>query len=157
MSKHAVLISFLLTHPNTNTFIIQNQTDVELGMKAAKNAGLKVFRTWGFNDMNATFNPNGLPKYGGEGAGPSRVYFQSWDDGKPTINYGPTGLQAFDKVVRAAENTGIKLVVALTNNVCVYIFTLPFICPVADEILFNIVGRLRRNGRVHSQPRRKIP
>lgn len=87
-------------------------------MKAATKAGLKVFRTWGFNEKNATFNPEGLPKYGGEGAGPSEVYFQSWNNGKPTINFGPNGLQAFDKVVRAAEKTGIKLVVALTNNVC---------------------------------------
>jgi len=89
-------------------------------MKAATKAGLKVFRTMGFCDKNATFNPEGLPKYGG-GAGSSEVCFQSWDNGKPTINYGPTGLQAFDKVVRAAEKTGIKLVVALTNNVCSYL------------------------------------
>ncbi|KAF8454719.1 glycoside hydrolase superfamily [Terfezia claveryi] len=93
-----------------------NETDVELGMKAATAAGLKVFRTWGFLDKNVTFDPLGLPKYGGEGAGPTEVYFQSWAHGKPSINYGPTGLQAFDKVVRAAEKTGIKLVVALTNN-----------------------------------------
>ena len=91
-------------------------------MNAAVKAGLKVFRTWGFYDRNVTFNPQGLPKYNGEGASPSDVYFQSWDNGKPTINYGPTGLQAFDKVVRAAEETGIKLVVALTNNVRSYLF-----------------------------------
>ena len=90
-------------------------------MKAATKAGLKVFRTWGFYDKNATFNALGLPQYGGEGAGPSEVYFQSWDKGKPTINYGSTGLQAFDKVVRAAEKTGIKLVVTLTNNVRSYL------------------------------------
>lgn len=55
-------------------------------MKAAKHAGLKVFRTWGFYDKNATFDPTGLPKYGGEGAGPSEIYFQSWDKGVPTIS-----------------------------------------------------------------------
>lgn len=102
----------------TNAYYLpfgNNQTDVELGMKAATKAGLKVFRTWGFYDKNATYDPLGLPKYGG-GGGPSEVYFQSWDKGNPTINYGPTGLQAFDKVVKAAEKTGIKLVVALTNN-----------------------------------------
>ncbi|KAI5781014.1 glycoside hydrolase superfamily [Peziza echinospora] len=93
-----------------------NEDDVYKGLTAAKKAGLKVFRTWGFYDKNATFDPLGLPQYGGEGAGPSDVYFQSWDKGVPTINYGPNGLQAFDKVVRAAEKTGIKLVVALTNN-----------------------------------------
>lgn len=54
--------------------------------------------------------------YGGEGAGASPVYFQEWADGKATINYGVDGLQALDKVVRAAEQTGIKLIMALTNN-----------------------------------------
>jgi len=93
-----------------------NETDVTRGLTAAKAAGLKVFRTWGFYDRNATFDPTGLPKYGGEGAGPSEVHFQKWTNGVPAINYGEFGLQAFDKVVRAAEKTGIKLVVALTNN-----------------------------------------
>lgn len=87
-------------------------------MIAAKEAGLKVIRTWGFYDRNATFDPNGLPKYGGEGAGPSTVHFQEWNNGKPTINLGEFGLPVFDGVIRAAEKSGIKLVVALTNNVC---------------------------------------
>jgi hypothetical protein len=34
-----------------------NQADVEAGLTAAKKAGLDVFRTWGFNDKNATYNP----------------------------------------------------------------------------------------------------
>ncbi|KAK1762853.1 putative mannan endo-1,4-beta-mannosidase C [Phialemonium atrogriseum] len=87
------------------------QDDVEKGMTAAQEAGLKVFRTWGFNDKNVTYDPNGLPQYGGEGAGATEVVFQSWDNGKPTINVEP-----FDKVVDAATNTGTKLIVALTNN-----------------------------------------
>ncbi|KAL0634487.1 hypothetical protein Q9L58_006576 [Maublancomyces gigas] len=95
---------------------INNAADVELGLKAAKAAGLKVVRTWGFYDKNATFDPHGLPQYGGEGAGPSDVYFRKWTNGKSEINYGPTGLQAFDKVVKVAEKLGIKLVVPLTNN-----------------------------------------
>lgn len=87
-------------------------------MRAAKSAGLKVFRTWGFNDKNVTTLPDGLPNYGGEGAGATEIVFQWWDNGKPTINTGEFGLQAFDKVVAAAEKVGIKLIVALTNNVC---------------------------------------
>ncbi|KAL5344380.1 hypothetical protein ACLOAV_010640 [Pseudogymnoascus australis] len=82
----------------------------------AKHAGLKVMRTWAFNDKNATYIPGGLPMYGGEGAGESPIYFQSFKDGVATINYGPDGLQALDKVVKIAEETGIKLVMALTNN-----------------------------------------
>ncbi|KAI5846256.1 putative mannan endo-1,4-beta-mannosidase C [Morchella snyderi] len=95
---------------------LNNETDVYRGLKAAKEAGLKVVRTWGFYDKNATFDPLGLPQYGGEGAGPSDVYFRKWTNGTAEINYGPTGLQAFDGVVRAAEKLGIKLVVPLTNN-----------------------------------------
>jgi len=73
-------------------------------------------RTWGFNDKNETFVPGGLPQYGGEGAGAAPVYFQSWKNGKPTINYGKNGLQAFDNVVKVAEKYDVKLLVAFTNN-----------------------------------------
>ncbi|PKS12638.1 hypothetical protein jhhlp_000846 [Lomentospora prolificans] len=86
------------------------QDDVEKGLSAAKDAGLSVFRTWGFNDKNSTYDPNGLPQYGGEGAA-TEVVFQRWDNGKPTIT-----IEGFDKVVDAAEKVGIKLIVALTNN-----------------------------------------
>jgi hypothetical protein len=72
---------------------------------------LNVFRTWGFNDKNVTYIPEGLPQYGGEGAGGTEVIFQRWANGKSTID-----VTAFDKVVNAATKTGIKLVVALTNN-----------------------------------------
>lgn len=89
----------------------KNQDDVEKGMTAAREAGLSVFRTWGFNDKNATYDPNGLPQYGGEGAGDTEVVFQRWANGTSIINLAP-----FDKVVDAATNVGIKLIVALTNN-----------------------------------------
>ncbi|KAK4454882.1 endo-1,4-beta-mannosidase [Podospora aff. communis PSN243] len=89
-----------------------NQENVEKGLTAAKEAGLTVFRTWGFNDKNRTRVPNGLPNYGDEGAGPSEVVFQWWNaDGTSDIN-----VEAFDKVVNAATKVGTKLLVALTNN-----------------------------------------
>ncbi|KAL2141976.1 hypothetical protein VTI28DRAFT_1758 [Corynascus sepedonium] len=89
-----------------------DQQDVEKGLTAAKNAGLSVFRTWGFNDKNSTYIPGGLPQYGGEGAGPSEVVFQWWHtNGTSTID-----VSGFDKVVKGAEKAGIKLLVALTNN-----------------------------------------
>ena len=84
---------------------------MELGFLAAKKAGLIVFRTWGFNDKNVTLQPDGMPKYGNEGAGDTKTVFQRWDNGKATIN-----VQDFDKIVRAAEKTGMKLIVPLTNN-----------------------------------------
>jgi mannan endo-1,4-beta-mannosidase len=89
---------------------------VKNALTQASKAGLKVIRTWAFNEKNATFVPGGLPMYGGEGAGVSPIYFQSWENGKATINYGATGLQALDKVVKIAEQTGIKLILTLTNN-----------------------------------------
>ncbi|OSS49198.1 hypothetical protein B5807_05400 [Epicoccum nigrum] len=85
--------------------------DVEKGLAAGKQAGLTVFRTWGFNDRNSTTIPGGLPQYGGEGAGPSPNVLQTWTNGKAEINLTP-----FDKVIAAAEKTGMKLIIALTNN-----------------------------------------
>jgi hypothetical protein len=98
--------------PTLQYFPFSNtQPDIELGLTAAKKAGLEVFRTWGFNDKNATYNPAGLPQYGGEGAGATEVVFQRWKDGKSTID-----VAGFDKVVDAATKVGVKLIVALTNN-----------------------------------------
>lgn len=70
-----------------------------------------MFRTWGFNDKNVTYDADGLPQYGNEGAGETDVVFQWWNNGKSTID-----LTAFDKVVNAATKVGIKLIVTLTNN-----------------------------------------
>ncbi|KAI8959177.1 glycoside hydrolase family 5 protein [Daldinia sp. FL1419] len=89
----------------------RNATDVELGLTAAKDAGLKVFRTWGFNDKNVTYDPQGLPQYGGEGAGATNAVFQWWANGTSTVN-----ITEFDKVVDAATRVGIKLIVTFTNN-----------------------------------------
>ncbi|KAF2744450.1 glycoside hydrolase family 5 protein [Sporormia fimetaria CBS 119925] len=104
--------SFYFAGSNAYYFPFNDKaSDVELGLLAAKDAGLKVFRTWGFNDKNNTFVQGGMPQYGGEGAGPSDNVLQIWDNGTSIINLTP-----FDKVVAAAEKTGIKLIVALTNN-----------------------------------------
>ena len=62
-----------------------------------------------------TWIPTGLPQYDGEGAG-APVFFQSWKDGKPTINHGKNGLQTFDNIVKQAEEYDVKLIVAFTNN-----------------------------------------
>ncbi|KAI0821629.1 mannanase [Trametes gibbosa] len=44
------------------------------------------------------------------------VYYQLWQNGKPTVNTGTTGLMNFDNVIAAAKANGIRLIVALTNN-----------------------------------------
>ncbi|SPO02591.1 probable Probable mannan endo-1,4-beta-mannosidase C [Cephalotrichum gorgonifer] len=103
--------NFYFAGSNAYYFPFGEQADAEKGLVAAKDAGLNVFRTWGFNDKNATYDPEGLPKYGGEGAGATEVIFQLWEDGKPTLN-----IEGFDKVVNAATKAGVKLIVAFTNN-----------------------------------------
>ena len=75
-------------------------------MNAALDAGLTAIRTWGFNDKNSTFDPNGMPKYND-----IQEAFQVWTDGTPAINLAP-----FDKVMDAADATGMKLIITLTNN-----------------------------------------
>lgn len=113
-------------------------SDVSKTLDEAKSAGLRVVRTWGFNDKNVTFIPDGLPQYGGEGAGPSDIVYQWWANGTSTIStFGTcnlktsscihflilvldtdptTGLGRFDSVVKLAEQKGLKLIVTLTNN-----------------------------------------
>lgn len=67
---------FFFAGSNAYYFPFANdQSEVEAGLTAAKEAGLPVFRTWGFNDKNVTYDPNGVSNYGREGAGPSAVVF----------------------------------------------------------------------------------
>ncbi|KAG9254031.1 endo-1,4-beta-mannosidase-like protein [Emericellopsis atlantica] len=87
------------------------QADVEKGLTAAYDAGLRVMRTWGFNDKNVTYDPSGLPQYNGADPGADEAVFQWWDNGVPTID-----VTQFDKVVNGAEAAGMKLLVTLTNN-----------------------------------------
>lgn len=66
-------------------------------------AGIKVVRTWAFNDVPT------IPTEG--------TWFQHISpDGTTTINNGPNGLQKLDKVVELAEKHGIYLLLSLTNN-----------------------------------------
>ncbi|KAI9841954.1 MAG: hypothetical protein M1837_000274 [Sclerophora amabilis] len=73
-------------------------------LKEVKDNGYKVLRTWAFNELDTrnAYIPD--------------VYFQSWKDGKPTINDGAKGLGLLDEVVSQAEEAGIKLILTLTNN-----------------------------------------
>ncbi|KAH8083773.1 CEL4a mannanase [Cristinia sonorae] len=63
-------------------------------------AGGTTVRTWGFNEVTT----------------PAGNFYQSWANGKPTVNTGASGLQNFDNVVAAAKANGLRLIVALTNN-----------------------------------------
>jgi mannan endo-1,4-beta-mannosidase len=78
-------------------------------MQAALDAGLTVGRTWAFHDQNKTTVAGGLPQYG---SGSQETVFQVFNgDGTTTID-----LTNLDVVVKAAEDTGLKLVLALTNK-----------------------------------------
>ena len=50
------------------------------------------------------------------GLQPGDNYFEEWDNGQSTINYGLNGLQLLDSAVQKAEDQGIKYIVCLTNN-----------------------------------------
>ncbi|CRK37536.1 hypothetical protein BN1708_007403 [Verticillium longisporum] len=92
-----------------NVWGTDHYSDVVVGMDAALDAGLKVIRTWAFHDQNATTISGGLPRYG---TGGEATIFQKFNaDGTVTID-----LKLLDIVVKAAEDTGIKLILALTNN-----------------------------------------
>ncbi|KAJ5159080.1 Glycoside hydrolase superfamily [Penicillium coprophilum] len=84
---------------------LTNNADVDSVFKHLQQAGLKVLRTWGFNDVNS------VPSSG-------TVYFQLHDksSGTSTINTGADGLQRLDYVVSAAEKYGIKLIIPFVNN-----------------------------------------
>ncbi|OQE14050.1 hypothetical protein PENFLA_c041G10472 [Penicillium flavigenum] len=82
---------------------LTNDADVDLAMGHFAESGLKILRTWGFNDVNT------VP---GEGT----VYFQLHENGVSTINTGKDGLQRLDYVVSAAEKEGIKLIIPFVNN-----------------------------------------
>ncbi|KAF9771862.1 hypothetical protein IL306_010480 [Fusarium sp. DS 682] len=92
-----------------NVWGTDHYADVKLGLQLAKDAGLKVMRTWAFHDNNRTTVSGGLPQYN---TGAEDTVFQFWEkDGTVKIN-----LSKLDVVIEAAEATNMKLILALTNN-----------------------------------------
>ena len=47
---------------------------------------------------------------------PNGTWFQLIQNGTTSVNLGPNGLQKLDTVVQLAEQAGLHLVLALTNN-----------------------------------------
>jgi mannan endo-1,4-beta-mannosidase len=64
--------------------------------------GIKVVRTWAFNDVTE------VPTDG--------TWFQLISNGTTSVNTGPNGLQRLDKVVEIAERLGMYVLLSLTNN-----------------------------------------
>ncbi|KAJ5496943.1 hypothetical protein N7463_008930 [Penicillium fimorum] len=93
--------------PGTNSYwlpFLTNNADVDSVFKNLQKSGLKILRTWGFNDVNT------VPASG-------TVYFQLHDKatGTSTVNTGADGLERLDYVVSAAEKYGIKLIIPFVN------------------------------------------
>ncbi|KAI1298250.1 glycoside hydrolase superfamily [Xylaria venustula] len=90
----------------TNSYwigFLTNNDDVDTTLDQLVDAGLKILRVWGFNDVTST------PSSG-------TVWFQQLSASNSTINTGTDGLQRLDYVVSAAEQRGIKLIINFVNN-----------------------------------------
>ncbi|GAP85366.1 putative endo- -beta-mannosidase protein [Rosellinia necatrix] len=90
----------------TNSYwigFLTNNADIDKSLDDLKNAGLKILRVWGFNDVTST-------------PGQGTVWFQKLSSSGSTINTGTDGLQRLDYVVSAAEQRGIKLIINFVNN-----------------------------------------
>ncbi|KAK1232219.1 hypothetical protein PQX77_004593 [Marasmius sp. AFHP31] len=83
--------------PSLNT-----EQDIANTLQNISNAGIKVVRTWAFNDVES------VPQNG--------TWFQLISNGTTTINTGPNGLQKLDMVLKHAERLGLYIVLSLTNN-----------------------------------------
>ncbi|KAA8914489.1 putative mannan endo-1,4-beta-mannosidase A [Sphaerosporella brunnea] len=103
LRPRATLSSFAGTNAYWLPFLTSD-ADVAATFSAVQAAGLKVLRTWGFQDSTTC----------------TGVHFQCWasspSSSTPSINTGSDGLQRLDAVVAAAEKYGVKLVIPFVNN-----------------------------------------
>ncbi|KAH9484283.1 Mannan endo-1,4-beta-mannosidase A [Psilocybe cubensis] len=81
---------------------LNSDDDIDFTLGNMSAAGVKIVRTWAFNDVE-TIPVNG-------------TWFQLISNGTTTINNGTNGLQKLDTVVRLAEKHGLFLHLSLTNN-----------------------------------------
>lgn len=77
--------------------------DVDSVFSHMADAGFKIIRVWGFNDVNT------IPSSG-------TVYYQYLSANGSTINTGADGLERLDAVVASAEKYGLKLIINFVNN-----------------------------------------
>ncbi|KAF5330740.1 hypothetical protein D9619_005756 [Psilocybe cf. subviscida] len=81
---------------------LNSDQDIDSTLGNMSALGIKVVRTWAFNDVD-TIPPNG-------------TWFQLIANGTTTINTGPNGLQKLDTVLRLAQKHNIFVLLSLTNN-----------------------------------------
>ncbi|PGH17847.1 hypothetical protein AJ80_04670 [Polytolypa hystricis UAMH7299] len=99
IAKRATISKFAGTNAYWLPFLT-NDNDVDTAFRAFQAAGMKVVRTWAFNDVTSC----------------SGIYFQCFSGGSATINTGSDGLGRLDVVVSKAEQYGIKLILPFVNN-----------------------------------------
>ncbi|KDQ18792.1 glycoside hydrolase family 5 protein [Botryobasidium botryosum FD-172 SS1] len=80
---------------------LDQDSDIDKTFTDIANAGLKVVKTWAFDDVVGSTPPPG-------------TFFQLFNGANITIN--EAGLQRLDAVVASAEKHNIKLILTLSNN-----------------------------------------
>ncbi|KAK4700879.1 mannan endo-1,4-beta-mannosidase, partial [Phenoliferia sp. Uapishka_3] len=80
----------------------QSNADIDKSFKDMAALGLKVVRTWAFNEVTAVQN------YG--------AYYTLWSGTTQKFNTGPHGFDRLDYVLAAAEKVGMKVILSLANN-----------------------------------------
>ncbi|TLD16001.1 uncharacterized protein PgNI_02240, partial [Pyricularia grisea] len=83
---------------------LTNNADVDLALDQIAASGIKILRTWGFNDVTT------IP------TDPNTVWFQYLSSSGSIINEGANGLQRLDYIVAGAEKRGLKLIIPFVNN-----------------------------------------
>ncbi|KAJ3531423.1 hypothetical protein NMY22_g8165 [Coprinellus aureogranulatus] len=102
---HFTVNGSLLNFVGTNAYwlaALDKEEDIDKTLADIAAAGVRVVRTWGFNDVVD------IPETG--------TWFQQIKDGQLTVNEGPNGLQKLDKVIELAQKHDIYVIVSLTNN-----------------------------------------
>ncbi|KAG8952192.1 hypothetical protein FRC03_012220 [Tulasnella sp. 419] len=80
---------------------LNSEDDIKKTLTDIASRGIKVVRTWGFNDVVGT-----PPSHG--------TYITLWNNGVPT--YNEEGFKRLDFIISTADSLGLKIQLVLTNN-----------------------------------------
>ncbi len=105
----------------TNNYYLnfKNKDMVDDVFARAKRLGLGVMRMWAYIDRGSLDNSVPPMDPGDRKDGTKEGYFtQYWDTKtkQPAYNDGPTGLEMVDYALHSARQSGVKVIMVLTNN-----------------------------------------
>ena len=105
----------------TNNYYLnfKNRDMVNDVFARAKRLGLPVMRMWAFIDRGSLDNSVPSMDPGDRKDGTKEGYYAQYWDAKtqqPAYNDGPNGLEKVDYALHAARESGIKVILVLTNN-----------------------------------------